>query len=74
MADSEINRPCDVHAQQIKTLEQSDSDQWDRINKTETALRKLVPVWTTVILMVMSFVTGSALTFSGMVIKFAGSK
>jgi len=73
MAEIDTTRPCDVHAQQLKTLEQSDTDQWEHINSTEDALRKLGPIWITVALMVMSGVIGSALTFAGMIIKFAGS-
>lgn len=63
-----------VQAEQIKQLRTSDADQWKKINKLEEWLKKLVPVWVTISLMVMSGVTGSALTFAGMIIKFAGSK
>ena len=65
---------CDVHDEQITQLKTSDSDQWEHINNLESALHKLVPVWTALVLMVMSGLTGSALTFAGMIIKFAGSK
>lgn len=54
------------------TLEKSDGEQWDAINELRRFMQKLVPVWTTVVLMAMSAVTASALTFAGMVFKFAG--
>ncbi len=60
---------CAVHEEQIKHLEKSDEDQWDHITGLETALRKLVPIWTTVVLMTMSAITGSALTFAGMILR-----
>ena len=60
------------HVEAIKTLQASDKDQWTHINKIEAALPKLVPVWVTVVLMVMSAVTASALTFAGMWMKFSG--
>jgi hypothetical protein len=58
----------------IENLEKSDKDQWDEINGLKKALTKLVPVWTTIVLMAMSALTASALTFAGMVIKFSGQK
>ncbi len=63
-----------VHTEQISQLKQSDTDQWEHITGLEKALTKLVPVWTTVVLMALSAITGSALTFAGMIIKFAGNK
>jgi len=61
-----------VHTTQIEQLKKSDDEQWEHINGLEKALHRLVPVWTTVVLMVMSAMTGSALTFAGMIIKFTG--
>lgn len=58
-----------ISESKIITLEKSDTNQWVEINKLREFMRKLVPVWTTVVLMVMSAVTGSALTFAGMIIK-----
>jgi hypothetical protein len=69
-----MDEKCAVHNEQIKQLQNSDTDQWDHINKIEAALHKLIPVWLTILMMVMSALTGSALTFAGMIIKFAGSK
>jgi len=63
-----------VQTEKIKRLEKSDDEQWDAINELRRFMQKLVPVWTTVVLMAMSAVTASALTFAGMVINFAGSK
>jgi len=63
---------CDVHSEQIKQLQSSDSKQWDKLNEHDGLFRKYIPVWMTVVLMVMSGLTGSALTFAGMIIKFSG--
>lgn len=72
MSDSKDKPKCDVHSVQIGQLQKSDDDQWKHINKFQDALRKLIPVWVTVVLMASSFITGSALTFAGMIIKFSG--
>ena len=61
-----------VHTEQITVLKENTDDQWSHINKIEDALTKLVPIWTTVVLMTMSALTASALTFAGMLIKFSG--
>ncbi len=58
---------------EIDTLKHSDSNQWDSINDLQRFMRKLVPVWTTIVLMAMSAITASALTFAGMMIKMAGN-
>jgi len=63
---------CDVHAEQIKQLQESDKTQWEHINKWNEIIRKYVPVWVTIVLMAMSGLTASALTFAGMMIKFVG--
>lgn len=60
-----------VQAEQITQLKNSDKDQWDHITGLEKALTKLIPVWTTVVLTLAGFITGSALTFAGLVIRFA---
>ena len=62
-----------VQDEQITQLKESDKDQWDHINGLEKAIQKLVPVWVTVVLMAMSAITASALTFAGMMIKFAAA-
>lgn len=62
-----------INETEISTLQQSDNKQWTAIEDLRQFMRKLVPVWTTIVLMVMSAVTGSALTFAGMIIKFTGS-
>jgi hypothetical protein len=54
---------------EVENLKDSDSGQWAEINKIREFMRKLVPVWVTVILMAMSAVTSSALTFAAMLIK-----
>jgi hypothetical protein len=56
---------------EISTLLKSDDDQWSAINQIREYMRKLVPIWVTVVLMVASAVTGSALTFASMVIRMS---
>ena len=60
---------------EVDNLKGSDTDQWSAINrlkeKFDLLMRKWVPVWVTVVLTVMGTITGSALTFAGMIIKFA---
>jgi len=66
---------CDAHSgmiEAIENLKKSDKQQWEHIDIIESKLPKLLPVWVTVILMVMSGLTGSALTFAGMIIKLSG--
>lgn len=66
---------CKAHSglkADVENLKKSDSDQWLHITAIETALPKLLPVWVTIVLMVMSGLTASALTFAGMWMKFSG--
>lgn len=65
----EDNPPCDVHTEKLRKLEEETSDQWKHINKLEGMMHKLVPFWVALVLMVMSFVTGGALTFAGMILR-----
>ena len=67
-----VDERVGVSESKISTLEQSDSNQWSEINKLRELMRKLVPIWTTIVLMAMSAVTGSALTFAGMIIRVNG--
>jgi len=53
----------------IDNLEKNDTEQWDAINELRLFMHKLVPVWVTVVLMGMSAVTASALTFAGLLLK-----
>lgn len=67
---------CEAHSgfeKSIDNLEKSDVDQWKHIDAIEKSLPRLLPVWVTVVLMVSSALTGSALTFAGMIIRFSGS-
>jgi len=57
---------------EVETLKRSDTDQWSAINEIRRYMRKLIPVWVVTVLMAASFITGSALTFAGMIIKFSG--
>ncbi len=72
MADETVL--CVQHTERIDRLITDTNEQWTHINRLEDLMRKLVPVWTTIVLMIMSGLTGSALTFAGMIIKFSGSK
>ena len=68
---------CEAHSgieEAIENLKESESQQWKHIDAIEKALPRLMPLWVTVILMVMSGITGSALTLAGMIIKFYGNK
>ena len=65
---------CEAHSgfeKSIENLEKSEIDQWTHINKIEAALPRLVPVWVAIVLMLMSGLTGSALTFAGMILKLS---
>ena len=60
---------------EVDNLKISDSNQWTAINKLkerfDLLMRKWVPVWVTVVLTVMGTITGSALTFAGMIIRMS---
>ncbi len=62
-----------INETEIGTLKDSDNKQWSAIDDLRQFMRKLVPVWTTIVLMVMSAITASALTFAGMMIKISGN-
>jgi len=53
----------------IENIETNDRQQWDAINELRRFMHKLIPVWVTVVLMAMSAVTASALTFAGLITK-----
>lgn len=65
-----MTEQLEVHASKIERLEKDTDEQWTHINKIEDMLHKLVPVWVALVLMAMSGITGAALTFAGMIIKF----
>ncbi len=67
-----IDTKVAVITSEMETLKNSDSDQWKAINEIRLFMRKLIPIWTATVLMAASFITGSALTFAGMIIKFSG--
>ena len=71
-----VSENCAVHDNRLKHLEESDRDQWEHINGLHADFSRLmqrwVPAWVSLVLTVAGFVTGSALTFAGMMIKFAG--
>ena len=74
MANKTTEERLGVNEEAIITLKKSDKEQWDAINELRRFMHKFVPIWTTVILMAMSAVTASALTFAGMILKFVNSK
>jgi len=53
----------------IDNIETTNSQQWDAINELRQFMHKLIPVWVTVVLMAMSAITASALTFAGLISK-----
>ena len=59
---------------EITNLKDSDKHQWGEINKIREFMRRLIPIWVATVLMAMSAVTASALTFAGMIIKFSAIK
>ena len=70
-----VTENCAVHDNRLKHLEESDRDQWEHINGLHADIGRLmqrwVPAWVSLVLTVAGFVTGSALTFAGMMIRFA---
>lgn len=72
MANKTPEERIGINETEIDTLKQSDEKQWTAIDDLRQFMRKLVPVWTTIVLMVMSGVTASALTFAGMMLKMSG--
>lgn len=71
-----MEQPCGAHTEAIKNLKKDDTAQWTAIDtlraRLDELMRKWIPVWVAVVMMVMSGVTGSALTFASMIIKFSG--
>lgn len=56
---------CPAHSgieKEIEALQGSDRDQWDAINH----LRNRLPVWATLLISVLTFALGAALTYAGM--------
>jgi len=54
---------------EVVNLKDSDKEQQSEINRIREFMRKLIPIWVATVLMAMSAVTASALTFAGMIIK-----
>ena len=52
----------------VGRLEQDSDEQWKTIN----SLRNRLPVWATVVMMVLSGLIGSALTYAAVAAKLAG--
>jgi len=59
------NTFCKAHSgvdERIKNLEDSDKDQWQVINQ----LRNRLPVWATLLISILTFLLGAALTYASM--------
>ena len=74
----EINTKVGVLISEVENLKsadvklgETDNSQWTAINDIRNFMHKLVPVWVTVVLMALSAITGSALTFAGMIIRMS---
>jgi hypothetical protein len=63
------------HDDSIRELKKHDDKQWVEIGKLResiaNALTRLIPVWVGVVLTMAGLITGSALTFAGVIFKFA---
>jgi len=59
------DRPCNVHESKIERLEQETAEQWTAINK----LRDRLPVWATIVISLLTFLLGCALTYAGLAVK-----
>ena len=59
------DNPCDVHEERLGRLEKETEDQWAVINK----LRDRLPVWATVVISLLTFLLGCALTYARMAAK-----
>ncbi len=57
---------------EVQTLKKSNDDQWQAINELRQYMHKLIPIWTALVLTAFGAITGSALTFAGMIVKFSG--
>lgn len=67
--DSTEGEQIATNAEAISGLKDSDSAQWEAIRTLQTRL----PLWATVILMIMSALVGSALTYAAVVVRLAAS-
>ena len=56
----------------VDRLESDTKSQWAAIDELRRYMRKLVPVWVTAVVSVLTFITGASLTFAGMILRFAG--
>jgi len=72
MDDTAIDVKLGHHDDLIQELKRHDEKQWVELGKIRQALTRLVPVWVTVVVSTMSFLTGSALTIAVITVKFAG--
>lgn len=65
MTEEENSNYCKAHSgilQSLKNLEDSDKDQWTVINQ----LRNRLPVWATLVISILTFLLGAALTYASM--------
>ena len=75
MVETTVDIHLDHHDEAIKELKRHDEKQWIEIGKLRdsiaNALTRLIPVWVGVVLTMAGLITGSALTFAGVIFKFA---
>lgn len=55
----------------IDDLKGEDNKQWAELDKIKEALTRLIPVWVGMVLTLAGLITGSAVTFAGVIFKFA---
>ena len=67
MTTQEIN--LQIHESRITRNEEDILKIWEKMTYLERALARLIPVWVALVLMAMSALTGSALTFASMMAK-----
>ncbi len=72
MAETTTDVRLAHHDGEIRELKRHDEKQWIEIGKLRQALTRLVPVWVTVVVSTMSFLTGSALTIAVLAVKYSG--
>ena len=58
----------------VNRLEKDTTEQWNAINELRRFMRKLVPVWVTFVISLLTFITGGSLVFASMILKFAGKQ
>lgn len=71
MAGQHTPELCDQHSgfnSRLVTLETSDSRQWAMIDR----LQHRLPVWATLVISVLTFALGAAMTYASLAVKLSG--